>query len=53
MEKFFVFLGIFILLAVLFVNRIIFQISDAANIFICVIAALFMIAGILMKEIKH
>lgn len=52
MEKFFVILGIFMLLAVLFVNRVIFQISDTMNIILCVFAALFMIVGITMKDLR-
>ncbi len=56
MEKYFVILGIFILVAVLLVNRIMFQITDAMNIsmniLLCVVAAVFMIIGIVMKDIK-
>ena len=52
MEKYFVVLGVFILVAVLLVNRIMFQITDAMNILLCVVAAVFMIIGIVMKDIK-
>ena len=52
MEKFLVLLGIFISIAVFVVNRIMFQLSDMMNILLGVIAAVFIIAGIIMKDMK-
>lgn len=52
MNKFLKFLGFFILLAVILVNRVCFQISDIFNIFLCIIAALFMCLGILREDVK-
>lgn len=52
MGKLLVILGNFILFAVLLVNRIVFQMSDIMNVILCVIAAIFMIVGILMKDLK-
>lgn len=52
MEKLLVIVGIFILFAVLLVNRVIFPISDIMNIILSIIAAIFMIVGILMKDLR-
>lgn len=53
MNKFLKFLGFFMLLAVILVNRVCFQISDILNIFLCIIAALFMCLGILREDVKY
>ena len=50
MKKLLVIIGVLILFAVLLVNRVMFPISDIMNIILGIIAAIFMVAGILLKE---